>query len=216
MSSNHTIGSSEDGTTLVVVPSGPVSGPTWVVLHGSDGSESDLLPLAERLAPSAVKVAPRGAVETPEGYAFFLRGPDRSIDEADLRARVASLVTRIRAARAAHAEDDRLVVLGFSNGAVMATALVELCPELFTAAVLVRTQLPFRGVRSDAMASVSLPVLVLDGRDDIRRSPEDGRAVATRLRDAGARVTHVVLPVPHRMTTADERSIAAWLATAVR
>lgn len=214
MSSNHVVGSSADGITMVVVPSAPISGPTWVVLHGSDGSESDLLPFAERLAPGAVKVAPRGTVETPEGYAFFRRAADRTIDEADLRARVEPLVTRIRAAHAAHSEDDPVVVLGFSNGAVMATALVELHPELFTAAVLARAQPPFRDVAPLALPAI--PVLVLDGRDDTRRSPADGRAVATRLREAGARVTDVVLPVAHGMTAADESSIGAWLARVQR
>ncbi|WP_139195198.1 alpha/beta hydrolase [Curtobacterium sp. MCBA15_001] len=209
MSSNHAMESSA-ACTLVVVPTEPRSGPTWVLLHGSDGSEADLLPVAERLAPSAVKVAPRGTVETPEGFAFFLRGADRRIDEADLRVRAEPLVTRIRSAQAAHASDGRLVVLGFSNGAVMATALIELHPELFAAAVLVRTQLPFPGVPRPAVPSI--PVLVLDGRDDARRSPEAGRDVARRLRDAGARVTHVVLPVAHGMTAADERRIANWLA----
>ena len=38
-----------------------------VLLHGSDGRETDLLPLAERLAPAAAKVSIRGAVRTPGG-----------------------------------------------------------------------------------------------------------------------------------------------------
>lgn len=41
-----------------------------VLLHGSDGRETDLLPLAERLSPSAAKIAIRGAVTTPGGHAF--------------------------------------------------------------------------------------------------------------------------------------------------
>lgn len=46
-----------------------------VLLHGSDGRETDLLPLAQRLMPFSAKVSLRGAVPTSGGYAFFRRLP---------------------------------------------------------------------------------------------------------------------------------------------
>src|SRR5450755_3094836 len=70
-----------------------------VLLHGSGGDERDLMPFAGKLAPGAPLLALRGAVEIDGGFAFFHRRPDRSIDEADLTARIPALADLIAAVR---------------------------------------------------------------------------------------------------------------------
>lgn len=72
----------------VFVPATEPGRVALVLLHGSDGRETDLLPIAGRLMPSAAKISIRGAVPTTGGYAFFRRLPDRRIDEQDLTARL--------------------------------------------------------------------------------------------------------------------------------
>lgn len=180
-----------------------------ILLHGSNGSEADLLPLAQRLTPQGTHIGVRGTVRLPpDGYAFFHRDSDRRIDEDDLRARLPGLEALVRVSR-----DDlggvRPIVVGFSNGAVTAAALVMSYPGLFEGAVLLRSLSPF--VHPPRANLDGLPVLILDGADDERRSPGDGVHCAQGLATMGADVTRHVLPATHSLTDRDERLAAAWL-----
>lgn len=145
----------------------------------------------------------------PGGYAHFRRHPDRSLDEEDLRARAKSLAALINHASTTMHLSGRLVVLGYSNGAIMAAALIESHPDLFEAAVLLRPLTPFPD--QPVHARTRLPVLILEGAHDDRRLPGDGQLLADRLVSAGALVTHAVLPAGHAISTVDEQAISAWL-----
>jgi phospholipase/carboxylesterase len=177
-----------------------------VLLHGSGGDEHALMPLAAELAPGRSMLAIRGTVSIDGGFAFFHRNPDRSIDEADLTARIAPLAAFI----AATAMAKRSIIVGFSNGAIMAAALLMTHPALFAGAILFRPLSPFR---HDPPISLSaMPVLIVDGEKDNRREPGDGARLAARLSHAGASVTHHVLPVGHAITAIDKPIARDWLA----
>ena len=179
------------------------------LLHGSDGHETDLLPLAERLRPSAAKVGLRGAVPTSGGYAFFRRLPDRRIDEEDLRARLTPVADLIKNALNAHGLSRRPIAVGYSNGAIMASAVLQTYPEMFSAAVLFRPLSPF--AIAPGMPLRGLPVLILDGAHDERRESDDGRVLAQTLRKAGADVSHHVLPTGHTIGELDVLIATTWM-----
>ncbi|MEU6560442.1 alpha/beta hydrolase [Nocardia nova] len=183
--------------------------PPLVLLHGTYGSEFDLMPLADELSPGAAKLGIRGTVEIGVGYAFFRRFPDRRVDEADLSARVPVLAEFIETFGAGNHFIRRPMVVGFSNGAIMAAALLMTRPDLFAGAILFRSLSPFT---DDSTRSLDgMPVLIVDGAGDDRRSPGDGALLAERLRDAGASVQRRLLPTGHTIT-ADDVSIASeWL-----
>ena len=97
------------------------------------------------------------------------------------------------------------IAIGFSNGAIMAAALLLTRPGLLAGAILFRPLSPFR---DDLPASLNgTPVLIIDGEKDSRRSPGDGARLAERLTRAGAAVSHHVLPVGHSIAARD-REIA--------
>lgn len=195
--------------TVVQVRSGDVTARPWVLLHGSDGRESDLLPLAERVAPSASKIAPRGTAVTPEGFAHFHRRPDRTLDEDDIRLRVDPLAQLLRSTLTAHGLHEAPYILGYSNGAIMAAALLSFAPDLFGAAVLLRPLTPYTDSPMPALRE--LPVLVLDAAYDTRRSPGDGARQSRILARAGAHVTHMTLLAEHPLSDQDEHAIRVWL-----
>ncbi|WP_341358911.1 hypothetical protein V5H98_14270 [Georgenia sp. M64] len=197
------------GNIFACVPGVIASAETWVLLHGTDGRETDLLPIADRLVPGAAKIAPRGTVRTPGGYAHFRRHPDRSLDDDDLRARAEPLAALINHASTTMHLPRRSVVLGNSNGAIMAATLIEAYPDLFEAAVLLRPLTPFP--EQPVRVRTPIPVLILDGAHDDRRLPGDGQLLADRLVSAGALVTRAVLPTGHAISTVDEQAISAWL-----
>ena len=180
-----------------------------VLLHGSYGTESDLLPLAGRLAPGASRLGVRGTVALHEGYAFVRRHPDRRVDEADLRSRVPALAALLRELDARGQLAKPPVLVGFSNGAIMAAALVAMHPELLAGAILFRPLSPF--TTDASYRRCSIPVLIVDGSEDQRRASGDGRRLAERLSRAGAVLTHRVLPVGHAISVEDEALAREWL-----
>lgn len=214
MCSSHRLVTAPLGIALSVASASGRADTTWTLLHGSDGSETDLLPLADRLRPDAALVALRGAAETTEGRAFFDRCADRTIDDEEVGARLGALVDAIRHGQRLVGGTRHRILLGFSNGAIMAAALMAHHPELFTAAILIRPQVPFRS--PSPHTHLAMPVLILDASHDTRRGRDDGLQVARWLRDAGATVEHMTLPVQHSITHDDERAIHAWLDETLR
>jgi phospholipase/carboxylesterase len=180
-----------------------------VLVHGSGGNEFDLIPLAGELAPEAAKLGIRGTVAIDEGYAFFHRFPDRRVDEADIAARAPVLAEFIEAACGRYRFDRQPIAIGFSNGAIMAAALLLTHPRLLAAAVLFRPLSPFTHDLPHRLDRT--PVLIIDGDRDSRRSPGDGLRLAERLVRAGALVTHHALPVGHSITAEDRRIASEWL-----
>jgi phospholipase/carboxylesterase len=91
----------------------------------------------------------------------------------------------------------------------MAAALLLTRPRLLAGAILFRPLSPFSDDPSTRLDGVS--VLIIHGDKDTCRSPGDGARLAQRLRDAGATVTHHVLPVGHSITEMDRRIAGEWL-----
>lgn len=101
-----------------IATTGPAKTPL-LLLHGSGGNEHDLVPLAQELAPASSIIGLRGNVLFDEGYAFFHRFRDRSIDEADITARTPVLVEFINAITVGHSLAQAPIVIGFSYGAII-------------------------------------------------------------------------------------------------
>lgn len=180
-----------------------------VLLHGSHGSESDLIPVADEIAPEASKLSIRGTVSMDEGYAFFHRLPDGRVDPGDIIARMPMLADFIGTVCADHNLTRRPIAIGFSNGAIMGAALLMTYPGLLAGAILFRPLAPFTHDLADRVDDI--PVLIVDGAHDNRRSPRDGLQLAEQLHRAGARVAHQVLSVGHAITAEDKIVAREWL-----
>jgi phospholipase/carboxylesterase len=190
------------------------TGATLVLLHGSGGNEFDLMPLASELAPDAARLGIRGTVPIEEGYAFFHRFPDRRVDEADIEAKAPVLAEFIETSCARYNLARRPMAIGFSNGAIMAAALLLAHPGLLAGAILFRPLSPF--THDVPRRLDSTPVLIIDGEKDSRRSAGDGLRLAERLVRAGALVTHHALPTGHSITAEDKRIATGWLRAIMR
>jgi predicted esterase len=87
------------------------------IIVGSGGSEHELVPLAEELAPGLPVLAVRGTVAIDGAFAFFHRLPDRSIDEADIGEWTPVLPEFIQDPMVGQGIAWPPVAIGFSNGA---------------------------------------------------------------------------------------------------
>ncbi|WP_298870796.1 esterase [uncultured Bradyrhizobium sp.] len=180
-----------------------------LMLHGSGGTEQHMVPLARQLAPSAMAVAVRGSMPWEGGFAFFRRFEDRSIDERDLVARAGRLADDVAHIGVDYRFPKPPIAVGFSNGAIIAAALLMLYPQCVSAAVLLRPLSPFATDPGTRLPRT--PVLIIDGHHDERRSPGDGARLANRLAHMGAEMTHHQLPTGHSITEDDIRLGREWL-----
>ncbi len=187
---------------------GPDAAHPLLLLHGTGGDETDLLPLGRMLAPEAARLAPRGAVLENGMPRFFRRLAEGVFDEADLRRRTGDLAGFVAAARARYGIGAPLA-LGFSNGANIAAALLMLRPESLAGAVLIRPMVPF--AEPPAADLAGQPVLILSGAMDPIVPVENARRLAAQLTAAGAQVEHRILPAGHGLSQAELGLAADWL-----
>src|SRR4029077_17982783 len=89
------------------------------------GDEHDLVPLGKVLVPGAGMLAPRGDVLERGMARFFRRVYDVLLALEDLGARTTQLAEWVRLASERYAIDpDRLVAVGFSNGANIVASML--------------------------------------------------------------------------------------------
>ncbi|MBB3453059.1 phospholipase/carboxylesterase [Rhizobium sp. BK313] len=180
-----------------------------VLLHGSGRSEADLVPLADEIAPQRPYMALRGGVGWEDGFAFFRRNPDRSLDYDDLREQTALLCRLIGAAIEQRILRQPPILLGFSNGAIMAASILRTQPGLASGAILLR---PLSPAPEEAFPSMrNLPVLITAGEDDERRQPDDAVLVKTQFENCHADVSSYLLPTGHGLHESEAGLIRDWL-----
>src|SRR5919109_2040078 len=88
--------------------------PVLLLLHGTGGDESDLLPLGEALLPGAARLCPRGKVLENGMPRFFRRLAEGVFDLDDLRRRTHDLAEFVAAASAAYKfNPQRVIAVGY-------------------------------------------------------------------------------------------------------
>ena len=184
--------------------------PVLLLLHGTGGNEEDLLPLGESLLPGAGFLSPRGKVLENGMPRFFRRLAEGVFDLEDLHARAAELGEFVRRASAHYGfEGNRVVAVGLSNGANIASALLLLQPGLLAGAIL------FRGMVSlvpDPLPRLpATPVLISNGEQDPLVSKVETTRLVQLLEQAGAKVTLRWQPGGHRLTADDVTVARDWL-----
>ena len=179
-----------------------------VLLHGSGQSETFLISFAGRIAPDRGAFAVRGSVPWEGGYAFFRRNADRTLNQQDLAARCSEFCGFLAHLRAAGHR--RPIVIGYSNGAIMAAAVAVRAPELSSGSILLRALSPHPERSFQPLHGY--PVLLLGGAADKRRSPSDTPNLAEQFRRSGAMVTAQLLPTGHGLGDGDNRLCSEWLA----
>jgi predicted esterase len=184
--------------------------PTLLLLHGTGGTEYDLVPLAESLAPGAAVLSPRGKVLERGMARFFRRLAEGVFDLDDLRFRTHELAEFVGAASRHYGFDRaRVVAVGFSNGANVAASTLLLEPGVLAGAILFRAMVP---IVPDPLPSLQgTPVFMSNGRTDSLIPAADAERLAELLRQAGAGVTLHWQPGGHQLTRQDVAQAQEWL-----
>lgn len=182
---------------------------TLLLLHGTGGNEYDLMPVGRSLAPDANYLSPRGRVLENGMPRFFARHGEGNLDLDDLKQRAADLAEFVRESAGTYGfEPDRVIAVGYSNGANIATALLLRHADVLAGAVLARA-MPFD---LDATGTTDAPVLLLAGRRDPYTASPRSERLAEMLQKAGARVDVNWAEAGHELTPADVQRATEWLA----
>lgn len=183
-------------------------GSVIVLLHGTGGDESDLMPLAHRIAPRATLLGLRGR-STEEGINRWFRRIDAvTYDQSDIRAEAAALAAFVEDAAQRHRFDPvRTSFLGYSNGANILGAVMLLHPGLVRRAILLRGIQVLENAPAPDLTGTD--VLLLSGARDpfAPMAP----ALVAALQGAGASVDARTLPGGHDLGAADLEATKVWL-----
>ncbi|HET7273086.1 MAG TPA: alpha/beta hydrolase [Rubrobacter sp.] len=192
------------------VPGEDESGPTLLLLHGTGGTEEDLIPLGKELAPGAATLSPRGKVLEFGAPRFFRRLAEGVFDHEDLLFRTHELAEFVEAASAEYGFDpSKLVAIGYSNGANIAASTILLHPGLLRAAVLFRAMVPFEPETSPDLSG--MPVFMAAGRRDRMIPPDNVQRLAEILGEAGADVDLRWRDTGHPLTYEEVDEAKDWL-----
>jgi predicted esterase len=185
--------------------------PPLLLLHGTGGNEHDLVPFARQLSPESALLSPRGDVLEHGAARFFRRVAEGVFDLADVETRANALADFIAAAAQQYGFDAaKLVAIGFSNGANIASSLLLLRPESLAGAALFR---PMVVLQPDLAPSLTgKRVLISAGQHDPIVPPDHPARLGELLRRAGARVTLRTHIASHNLVPADLAAAREFLA----
>ena len=193
------------------LPGDDESSATLLLLHGTGGSEEDLIPLGQDLAPGAAILSPRGKVSEYGAARFFRRLAEGVFDHEDLLFRTHELAEFVDAASEEYGFDpSKIIAVGYSNGANVAASAILLHPGLLRAAVLFRAMVPFEPEVTPDLSGV--PVFMAAGRMDRMITQDNTQRLADILAEAGAEVDLRWRDVGHPLTYEEVGEAKAWLA----
>lgn len=186
---------------------------TLLLLHGTGGDENDLIELGRAIDSDAAILSPRGQVLENGAPRFFRRLAEGVFDEADVRARAHELSGFIKSAVEEYRiAMEELVVVGYSNGANIAAAMVLLGVADFPRAIFFRAMVPLEKV-DDPKVAKEVGILIAEGQFDPIASPDNGGHLTEKLRATGATVDLIFQPAGHELTANDVTTARRWLAT---
>ncbi|MEI4791169.1 alpha/beta hydrolase [Bacillus sp. FJAT-53060] len=183
--------------------------PVLLLLHGTSGTELDLLPLAEVVDSGASVLSVRGNVLEKGMPRFFRRLAEGVFDEQDLIERTKELYTFIGEAADGYGFDrDNVVAIGYSNGANIAGSLLFHYEDALKGAILHHPMVPRRGVSLPSLARKQ--VFIAAGENDPMCKPEESQELEQLLQDAGASVTLHWGNHGHQLTREEVDAAALW------
>jgi len=184
------------------VPSSSGSGRVLLLLHGTGGDEDDLLPLGREIDPDAALLSPRGKVLENGAPRFFRRFAEGVFDEEDVIRRANELADFVTDAATRYSfASDRMIAVGYSNGANIAAAMMLLRPEAIRQAVLFRAMVTLSNPPKIDLSGRS--VLISAGRHDPIIPLENAERLASTLQAAGAAVQLEIQQASHGLVRED-------------
>lgn len=186
--------------------------PTLLLLHGTGGTEHDLLPLSDRIDPDANILSVRGNVLENGMPRFFKRLAEGVFDEEDLIFRTKELNEFLdEAAKKYMFDRENIIAIGYSNGANIAASLLFHFKDALKGAILHHPMVPRRGLTLPDLTGKS--VFIAAGTNDPISSSQESEELTSLLKDAGANVVLHWENRGHQLTMAEVEAASQWYTT---
>ena len=187
----------------VFEPATERGGPPLLLLHGTGGTEHDLIRVGRTISPGSAILSPRGDVSEGGALRFFARLAEGQFDPQEVIRRTQALADFVALA-AKHYDVDplRLIAVGFSNGANIAATMLLLRPDVLGGGILFRPMV----VLDQPAAPGTLTgkrVLLANGTTDPLVPADDPTRLSALLRAGGADVKLAAIPASHQLTSQD-------------
>ena len=201
-------------------PSGAGPHPTILTLHGRGANAFDLLGLAPYLCNGKfLMICPQGPLETPIGpgafgYAWYPMSMGAPPDIGAILSSREKLQQFLDACLNRHPIDaKKLVVLGFSQGGVMAYSLALSNPERFAGLAVLSSWLPKELIPELSIreAVQSLPTIVQHGSQDQMIEVQRAQDSVEQLRTLRVPLTYREYDMGHEITPRSLSELSAWL-----
>lgn len=182
---------------------------TLLLLHGTGGNEHDMLPLTGLIDREANVLSVRGNVSEHGMPRFFRRISEGVFDEDDLVNRTHELNDFITTAASENRLDrEKIVAVGYSNGANIAASLMYHDKDALHAAILFHPMVPLRNIELPDLSGKK--VFIGAGVNDPISPKEETEELAEALRNAGATVEIYWHQAGHSLTQEEVQQAGAW------
>lgn len=202
-------------------PAAPGPHPTIIALHGWGASAFDLMGLAPYLGGGGFQViCPQGPLEVPlgaegaVGYGWFPLSAVQPAIEGPIEEAAALLERFLDAAIARYAIDPRkLIIMGFSQGGVLAYRLALGAPRRFAALIALSSWLPpqMLAMLPEADGREELPTLVQHGSGDEIIAVARAQQSFEALRTLRVPVTYREYEMGHEIGAESLGDLVQWL-----
>ncbi|USK87340.1 alpha/beta hydrolase [Peribacillus asahii] len=183
--------------------------PVLLLLHGTGGTETDLLPLAEMVSPDSSVLSVRGNVLENGMPRFFRRLAEGVFDEEDLVFRTKELQEFLDAAAKEYGFDrSNVVAIGYSNGANIAASLLFHYENALKGAILHHPMVPRRGLELPSLSQVQ--IFIAAGKNDLICPARETEELAELLQSAHADVNVFWENYGHQLTRSEVEAAASW------
>ena len=192
--------------------------PLLLLLHGVGSNEEDLFGLTPYLDRRFLVLSLRAPFVLGAGafgwfnIEFTPRGLVADIEQA--KQSLEMLPGFVEEAVEAYEADERRVYLGgFSQGAMMSLALMLTRPEMIAGVAAMSGRVPAQVLerQPDREALEGLPVIVTHGIYDPVLPVENGRAARDFLKTLPVELTYREYPMGHEVSMESLRDVTAWL-----
>ncbi|MGH9995401.1 MAG: alpha/beta hydrolase [Nitrososphaeraceae archaeon] len=184
---------------------------TLLLLHGTGGDETDLIPIARKLEiTNASILSPRGKVIENGMPRYFRRLAEGIFDIEDLKFRTNELADFVQSASKTYALDlNRIIAIGYSNGANIAASVLLVRPEILSDAILFRPMIPL--VPNTLPNLSSKRVLISAGLHDPIVASYQTKDLFDLLEKVGAKVSIQWQNSGHELTQREMTAARKWL-----
>ncbi|MFL2100739.1 alpha/beta hydrolase [Desemzia sp. FAM 23991] len=183
--------------------------PTLLLLHGTGGTENDLLPLAEMVDAEASVLSVRGNIVENGMPRYFKRLAEGVFDIENLKEETKNLADFIDEAAKKYGFDrDNVVAIGYSNGANIAGSLLFHYQDVLKGAILHHPMVPLRGMDLPNLNQV--PVFIGAGENDPICAPQESKDLKHLLEEAGSTVEIDWGQHGHSLTQKEVVAAAQW------